>query len=76
MLKFVFGAIALCVFAGVTTWIAKIQIKRRMELQLGRKVDDSELTSITGWMKAHDRQNTEINSWTKEHDRADVDREP
>lgn len=67
MLKFVFGSIALCVFVGVTTWIAKRQIKRQMELKLGRKVDDGELTSITGWMKAHDTADEEINRRNKEH---------
>ena len=48
-------ALVACAFVGVTTWIAKLQIKRQMESKLGRKVDDAELTSITGWMKAHEK---------------------
>lgn len=76
MLTYVLGAITLCVFVGLTTWRAKIHIKRRMERQLGRKVDDSELTSITGWMKAHDRADAmlarrpyNVNYNVKAHDR-------
>jgi hypothetical protein len=38
--------------SGFLLWVRKIILKRRMEKGLGRKVKDSELTSITGWMEA------------------------
>jgi hypothetical protein len=38
--------------SGFLLWVRKIVLKRRMEKGLGRKVKDSELTSITEWMEA------------------------
>ena len=35
----------------VTSWKLKRRLKKRMERGLGRNVDDSELTSISAWMR-------------------------
>ena len=37
---------------GISMWLRKRYLKRVMEKGLGRKVEDRELTSITGWMDA------------------------
>ena len=39
----------------VTSWKLKRRVKERMEQGLGRQVDDSELTSITEWMRIPDQ---------------------
>ena len=36
---------------GLVMFIHKLIMKNRMEKQLGRKVQDRELTSITSWME-------------------------
>lgn len=36
---------------GVFMFIHKVIMKNRMEKQLGRKVSDRELTSLTSWME-------------------------
>jgi hypothetical protein len=43
---------AVLLISGFLLWVRKMILKRRMERGLGRKVKDSELTSITGWMEA------------------------
>ena len=35
----------------ISSWLSKVKLRRRMEQGLGRKVDDSELTSVAAWMK-------------------------
>jgi hypothetical protein len=37
---------------GIGMWLRKRYLKRVMERGLGRKVEDRELTSISGWMDA------------------------
>jgi hypothetical protein len=37
---------------GIATWITTVVARRRMRRALGRRVTDSELTSISSWMKA------------------------
>lgn len=39
----------------ISAWVLKVRLKRKMEQGLGRKVDDSELTSISAWMKVPDK---------------------
>ncbi|MEA2174072.1 MAG: hypothetical protein QOD00_1664 [Blastocatellia bacterium] len=48
---------AVLLISGFLLWVRKMVLKRRMEQGPGRKVKDSELTSITGWMEAvpHDK---------------------
>jgi hypothetical protein len=41
---------------GFVSWLIKINSKNRLEKGLGRKVKDSELTSINAWMNAADVQ--------------------
>lgn len=38
----------------VTGWRLKRRLRERMQRGLGREVDDSELTSITAWMRIPD----------------------
>lgn len=40
----------------IATWIATSVVRRRMRRALGRRVSDSELTSISAWMKAVDNE--------------------
>lgn len=40
--------------SGLSVWLVKKKLKRRMEAKLGRKVEDRELVSISTWMKAPD----------------------
>ena len=44
-------ALVVITVSGISTWLLKMKLKKRMERGLGRKVDDSELTSINAWMK-------------------------
>jgi hypothetical protein len=46
----------LVVVVTLTTWLIKIFNKNRLARRLGRKVKDSELTSINAWMNAVDAQ--------------------
>jgi hypothetical protein len=39
------------VVRGISSWLLKIKLKRKMEKGLGRTVDAGELTSIAAWMK-------------------------
>lgn len=41
--------------SSISAWVLKMRLKRKMERGLGRKVDDSELTSISAWMKVPDK---------------------
>ena len=41
--------------SSISSWLLKVKLRRRMEQGLGRKVDDSELTSIAAWMKVSRR---------------------
>ena len=45
---------AIVIVTSIAAWVLKVRLKRRMEKGLGRKVDDSELTSISTWMKVPD----------------------
>jgi hypothetical protein len=49
-LKFIY-AVALGVFAAVSTWIMGIRMRRRIKRDLGRAAKESDLTSIETWMK-------------------------
>ena len=46
----------LIIVAIVTTWITKVIHRRRMERALGRKVGDSELTSLKAWSEVLDAE--------------------
>ena len=40
----------------IATWIATFVVRPRMRRALGRRATDSELTSISAWMKAVDNE--------------------
>jgi hypothetical protein len=42
----------LIIFSGITTWLVKRRVKRKMEHLLHRKPEDQELISISSWMNA------------------------
>jgi len=52
------GLILILYVIGTTigTWVATFLVRRRMRRALGRRVSDSELTSINAWMKAVDNE--------------------
>jgi hypothetical protein len=43
--------ISLFILGAIFMFIHKVVMKRKMERQLGRKVQDRELTSISAWME-------------------------
>jgi hypothetical protein len=43
--------LAVIVGTSISAWVLKIRLKKKMERGLGRKVDESEMTSISSWMK-------------------------
>lgn len=49
------ASVLLVLSLGVMGWRLKRRLKERMERGLGRRVDDSELTSITTWMRIPDQ---------------------
>ncbi len=40
------------VFTGLDSWYSAVKMRKRMQRQLGRKVEDYELVSIRAWMSA------------------------
>jgi hypothetical protein len=50
------GLFILVAVVTLISWLIKIYNKNRLEKGLGRKVKDSELTSINAWMNAADAQ--------------------
>ena len=49
-----YAVIALVV--AISSWILKVKLQRRMKRALGRKVDDSELTSINRWIEVEENE--------------------
>jgi hypothetical protein len=47
----------LIIGSGITTWLVKRKMKRRMEGLLQRKVENHELISISSWMNAMNTEN-------------------
>ena len=43
-------------FLAISGWIVAFQMRRRMRRALGRKVTDTELVSLTTWMKVADQE--------------------
>jgi hypothetical protein len=43
-------AVTIMALVAVYMFVHKVIYKRRMERQLGRKVDEREMTSLTSWM--------------------------
>ena len=53
-------AILYAIATGIATWITTVVVRRRMRRALGTRVTDTELTSISTWMKAvENEQRTE-----------------
>ena len=52
MLDLLFGlfGIVAVVIAGLDSWSTGVKMRRRLQHQLGRKVDDATLISIHAWM--------------------------
>jgi hypothetical protein len=48
--------ITVIAFTTISGWIVAFQMRRRMRKTLGRKVTDTELVSITTWMKVEDQE--------------------
>ena len=44
------------ILSTIDTWITTWVVRRRMRRALGRRVTDSELTSISAWMTAVDNE--------------------
>jgi hypothetical protein len=57
--------LAFIIFAGFVLWVRKLVLKRRLGRGLGRKVQDSELLSITEWMEATPAANNRANGEKK-----------
>ena len=47
--------LAVIVGTSISAWVLKVRLKKKMERGLGRKVDESEMTSISSWMKVTDK---------------------
>lgn len=49
-------ALTIIAFTTISGWIVAFQMRRRMKRTLGRKVTDTELVSLTTWMKVADQE--------------------
>ena len=49
-------ALTTIAFTTISGWIVAFQMRRRLRRTLGRKVTDTELVSITTWMKVEDEE--------------------
>jgi hypothetical protein len=59
------GFLIFLAISGFVLWVRKLVLKRRLEKGLGRKVQDSELLSITEWMEAISEENNHVNGEKK-----------
>jgi hypothetical protein len=57
--------LAFLLVSGFALWVRKLVLKRRLEKGLGRKVQDSELLSITEWMEATTAEDNRVNGEKK-----------
>jgi hypothetical protein len=57
----IIAAIIIIGVSGISSWLLKRRLKGEMESKLGRKVNDSELTSISAWMKPPSQPPSEPN---------------
>lgn len=50
-----FGFVVVLLISALGGWWATRSLKKKLAKSLGRKVDDSDVTSISAWMKADDK---------------------
>jgi hypothetical protein len=51
-MEYILAFFIIVAITGIGMWLRKRYLKKVMEKGLGRKVEDSELTSISEWMEA------------------------
>ena len=51
-------AFLLILFSSVSSWIAGVEMRRKIKKDLGRDATDADLTSIDTWMKVEDIERT------------------
>ncbi|HEV7858809.1 MAG TPA: hypothetical protein VGO91_09295 [Pyrinomonadaceae bacterium] len=59
------GFLMFLAISGFALWVRKLVLKRRLEKGLGRKVQDSELLSITEWREATPAEDNRVNGEKK-----------
>lgn len=52
MLVIYLAVVLMVVMGGISAWITAARMRKKLKSKLGRKIADSDLTSMTTWMQA------------------------